>query len=721
MKKLFILLFALVASVSAIYASDKQVDGIWYDFSGYDHTATVTYRGSYYDSYHAYSGSVVIPSSVTYNGTTYRVTSIRSYAFSGCSSLTSITIPNSVTSIGDYAFDGCSSLTSVTINSDAIVNKAYTDSDNLSDIFGSQVTKYIIGDNVKGIGEYAFSGCSSLTSITIPNSVTSIGDYAFKGCSSLTSPVYNAHCFACMPSSYSGAYAIPEGIKQIAGSAFCNCSSLTSITIPNSVKSIGLAAFYGCYSLTSVTILDRVTSFGNSVTSIGKYAFGNCSSLTSVTIGNSVTSIGEGAFKECSSLTSVTINSDAIVNKAYTDSDNLSDIFGSQVTKYIIGDNIKGIGDYAFYECSSLTSVTIGNSVTSIGEMAFGRCKSLTSITIPNSVTSIGEQAFQDCYFLTSITIPNSVTSIGKYAFNNCKSLTSVTIPNSVTSIGDGAFKSCSSLTSVTIPNSVTSIGDWAFYNCESLTSITIPNSVTSIGDFAFYECSSLTSITCEAMTPPTVGSSAFYGVSKSIPVHVPCGCVEAYKAAYGWKDFTNIQGPLAEYSITVGVNATKMGTAKVDINNACGTQISAKPNIGYHFVQWSDGVVNNPRSIVLTQDTVLIAEFAEIPSYVVEVIYNPDHGTVNGQGTYKEDEKVTLIATANDGYKFHKWSNGVTDNPYTFIVKSDVTLEAKFTSTEGIEDVQSDEVHTTKVIRDGQVLILRNGKTYTMQGQEVK
>ncbi|MEE1254027.1 MAG: leucine-rich repeat protein, partial [Paludibacteraceae bacterium] len=268
---------------------------------------------------------------------------------------------------------------------------------------------------------------------------------------------------------------------------------------------------------------------------------------------------------------------------------------------------------------------------------------------------------------------------------------------------------------------SVTSIGYGAFRSCSSLTSITIPNSVTSIGDYAFGSCSSLTSITSKATTPPTVGSSAFYGVSKSIPVYVPCGCVEAYKAANGWKDFTNIQGPLAEYSITVGVNATQMGTAKVDINNACGAQISAKPNIGYHFIQWSDGVVNNPRSIVLTQDTVLIAEFAEIPSYVVEVIYNPDHGTVNGQGTYKEDEKVTLIATANDGYKFHKWSNGVTDNPYTFFVKSDVTLEANFTSTEGIEDVQSDEVLSTKVIKDGQVLIFRGEKVYTIDGRKVR
>ena len=71
-----------------------------------------------------------------------------------------------------------------------------------------------------------------------------------------------------------------------------------------------------------------------------------------------------------------------------------------------------------------------------------------------------------------------------------------MTIPNSITSIGKGTFSSCSSLTSITIPNSVTSIGDVAFSGCSSLTSITIPNSVTSIGKGAFYSCSSLTSVT---------------------------------------------------------------------------------------------------------------------------------------------------------------------------------------------------------------------------------
>ena len=82
--------------------------------------------------------------------------------------------------------------------------------------------------NVVGIGDRAFSNCSSLTSITIPESVTSIGKYAFDSCSSLTSVT------------------IPESVTSIGEDAFSGCSSLTSVTIPNSVTSIGNYAFYGC-------------------------------------------------------------------------------------------------------------------------------------------------------------------------------------------------------------------------------------------------------------------------------------------------------------------------------------------------------------------------------------------------------------------------------------------------------------------------------------------
>ena len=168
--------------------------------------------------------------------------------------------------------------------------------------------------------------------------------------------------------------------------------------------------------------------------------------------------------------------------------------YKDKITKITIEDRVTTIGNYAFYNCTSLTSITIPDSVTSIGDRAFYNCTRLTSITIPDSVTSIGQSAFRECTGLTSITIPDSVTSLGTWVFCSCEGLTSVTIGNGVTSIRGCAFESCTSLTSITIPNSVTSIGSGVFNDCKGLTSITIPDSVTSI-DYAFNACYNLKTV----------------------------------------------------------------------------------------------------------------------------------------------------------------------------------------------------------------------------------
>ena len=120
-----------------------------------------------------------------------------------------------------------------------------------------------------------------------------------------------------------------------------------------------------------------------------------------------------------------------------------------RVKSAVIAEGVTSIGEYAFYDCRSLTSVTIPDSVTSIGDDAFNGCESLTSVTIPDSVTSIGGNTFRDCISLTSVTIPDSVTSIGGCAFMDCSSLKSVTIPDSVTIIGGSAFSDCDNLTDV--------------------------------------------------------------------------------------------------------------------------------------------------------------------------------------------------------------------------------------------------------------------------------
>ena len=243
--------------------------------------------------------SINIPSSVT---------SIGYYAFWGCSSLTSINIPSSVTSIGGYAFYGCSSLTSITVDESNPIyssenNVLFSKKDKSLIRAGVGLEKFDIPSWVTSIGNDAFRGCNSLTSLNIPSSVTSIGDNAFWGCSSLTS------------------LSIPSSVTSIGNDAFSGCSSLTSISIPSSVTSIGMAAFEGCCSLTSLNIPSSVTSIGggafsgcrsltsinipSSVTRIEWYAFENCSSLTSLNIPSSVTSIREYAFQNCSNLKTV--------------------------------------------------------------------------------------------------------------------------------------------------------------------------------------------------------------------------------------------------------------------------------------------------------------------------------------------------------------------------------------------------------------------------------
>jgi hypothetical protein len=213
-------------------------------------------------------GEYIIPNSVT---------SIGDWAFLCCSALTTIAIPNSVTTIGEDAFSGCSSLTSILVEENNLV---YSSLDGV--LFNKDKTELILCLKGKA-GEYI-----------IPNSVTSIGDRAFSGCSTLTSilveennPFYSlldgvlfnkdkTELILC-PKGKSGEYIIPNSVKTIGNRAFYRCDSLTSIIIPNSVTSIGGMAFFKCSSLTSITI-------PNSVASIGNMAFDTCYGLKKVIV-----------------------------------------------------------------------------------------------------------------------------------------------------------------------------------------------------------------------------------------------------------------------------------------------------------------------------------------------------------------------------------------------------------------------------------------------------
>ena len=422
-----VLMLALLFATTA-HAHDFVVDGIYYNIDGT--TATVTYKGSSpYDYSNEYSGSVTIPTTVTYGGITYPISAIGDNAFDACEKLTSINIPNSVTNIGNDAFSECSRLSSINIPN-SVTNigvSVFSYCDKLASIsVDSDNPNYDSRNNCKAIIKTAtntlIAGCKNTI---IPNSVTSIGNFAFEGCSGLTSVT------------------IPNSVTSIGGWAFYNCSSLTSINIPNSVTNIGNDAFYECRKLNSMDI-------PNSVTTIGKKAFGGCSSLPAIDIPNSVTIIGEGAFSSCSNLTNISVAND---NPNY-DSRNSCNAIISRATNTLIAgckntiipNSVTSIGNYAFQGCSGLTNIDIPNSVTSIGNFAFASCSGLTTINIPNSVTSIGDWAFHICSGLTSIYIGSSVTTIGNWTFGFCSSVNNVycfaTIPP--TCMSDNSFNNYS-------------------------------------------------------------------------------------------------------------------------------------------------------------------------------------------------------------------------------------------------------------------------------------
>ena len=254
------------------------------------------------------------------------VTKIGDKAFYDCDSVTSFTIPNSITSVGKGAFSNCSVLKYNEYSNCRYLGNEENPYYLLVEVLYKNYDGYKVHDDTRAISEFAFSGCTALTSIEIPGGVQNIGNRTFYGCTALTT------------------VKMKRGVKSIENNAFEGCSGLTSIEIPSSVKGIGDNAFYNCKSLTSIEI-------PNSVKSIGNNAFGGCSGLTSIEIPNSVTSIGLFAFESCTALTSV-----------------------------IIGSGVTNISKWTFADCPNLASIEISSSVTSIEALAFDACESLSDV-----------------------------------------------------------------------------------------------------------------------------------------------------------------------------------------------------------------------------------------------------------------------------------------------------------------------------------------------------
>ena len=444
--------------------------------------------------------------------------------------------------------------------------------------------------SVTSIGEQAFMSCRKLTSVSIPNGVISIGSEAFFGCSSLIS------------------VNIPTSINTVEYHAFANCSKLSPIYITDleawcktSFKSAeSNPLFYAKHLyLNGEEIKDLVIP--NSVSSIYSYTFSGCSTLTSIVIPNSVTSIGTGAF----------------------------------------------------YNCSALTSIILPPSVRNIAGLVFFGCSSLTSVNIPHGITTIDASLFYDCSSLTSIEIPSSVTSIESYAFKGCSGLTSINIPNTVTFIGINAFEGCSGLTSVNIPSSVTSIGTCVFYHCKELTSVTIPSTLRTISNGAFADCPELTDFYCyvekvsidesyhtlyDALYTSTYAFSDSY--IEYATLHVPEGCVDAYKAIEPWNKFKEIVG------MEESTDALEIDGIYYNLDaNTKSAEVTSNPN------KYSGDVVI-PEKIIYGDEVYTVTSIGREAFYACKSLTTaiiPESVTSIGESAFMSCNSLTSISISNN------------------------------------------------------------------------
>ena len=464
-----------------LLAYDFAVDGIYYNVTS-DTTVEVTYYKDHpYNN--EYTGSISIPSYVLYNEVFYQVTSIGYNAFHDCAELTTINIPNSVTSIGSYAFWRCSGLSEVTIPSSvtSIGDAAFGFCINLSKVYYNAMNVEENFWNSQGM----FDNDSNLTNVYIAENVKTIPQGFLWNCPNVDNIV------------------IPEGVEVIPPLAFVDCKNLTNLTLPSTLTTIKEGAFSGCKSLhlNIPANVDSIDYFGDPMM---WHTFDSVITITVDTNNQTYTSIDGSLYSKDSTF--------LIVCRA--DVDTFETPFP-----------VVTISDLAFNNARRLKKLTISENVKVLYANALITCDSIQAIDYKAKDMHIEELYGCNVYY-SDYSVSNSVVvQMLSYA------------PWNVDSTGEYQPE-----IELNIYNSVKNIPFGFMPGTKKFSFLSLPNSIDTTKQYAFMDWFGLEKIVSENPVPPIMDTTVFRGIDKNIAVYVPCGSIDAYKSAEGWKEFQNIQ-----------------------------------------------------------------------------------------------------------------------------------------------------------------------------------
>jgi len=357
--------------------------------------------------------------------------------------------------------------------------------------------------------------------------------------------------------------------------------------------------------------------------------------------------------------------------------------------------NLKSIGQYAFYNCTSLTG-TVSIPAAAIKNSAFSGCSGITSLILQEGVNSIAMKAFENCTKLPKVEIPASVTTIAATAFNGCTSITAFSVndnntqfsaykdmlfdkeqtkliafpkgnyatnligldfPPTIKTIGQGAFSECNKLTLIRIPYGVTTIEGSAFENSTALRSVYIPSSVTSFANYfyTFRGCTSLNFLSCNTKTIPDISSNQeFFKDCKKTTLYVPYELLSDYKKHNQWQEWGTILAGSGDINATsFGPNDGTMGLPGQF------TVTSTKP-------ETINGVDYDGR--------VMMTHCEDITK--TGTIYVPDYVTENCSGRKFAVTKLgaLIVNSATHNYHLSLGANVDTVGEYAFYKQSNLT-----------------------------------------------